>query len=299
MQENPAMHIRQRFAPGRHVFSFEFFPPKSDAGAANLERTIAELSDLSPAYVSVTYGAGGSTRERTIDLVSRIQRAAGITTMAHLTCVGASRADLAGVVDRLIENGVVNVLPLRGDPPAGETSFTPPPDGFAHASELVAFLRDRYGDRLCLAGACYPEGHLECRDLDRDLANLRTKVAAGVDFLVTQLFFDNRRYFDFVSRARRAGITVPIVPGIMPILNVAQIERFTKLCGASLPEPLFRELDRRREDAAAVVQIGIAHATAQCVELLQGGAPGIHFYTLNQSPATRVILTALRAAHLV
>ncbi|HEX2658853.1 MAG TPA: methylenetetrahydrofolate reductase [NAD(P)H] [Polyangia bacterium] len=292
------MKIRDLFAQKKPLYSFEFFPPKTDAGMANLERTIRELSDLQPAYVSVTYGAGGSTRERTVDLVTRIQKEMGICAMAHFTCVGASRADLAVVSDRMVDGGVENVIALRGDPPAGVEHFQVAPDGLAHGAELVAFLRERFGQRICLAAACYPEGHPECRDLARDLDHLGTKVRAGVDFLITQLFFDNDHYYRFVERARSAGITVPIVPGIMPIGNVAQIERFTKLCGATIPAALYAELDRCRNDPAAVAALGVAQATAQCVDLLRAGAPGVHFYTLNQSPATRVILTALKAARL-
>jgi methylenetetrahydrofolate reductase (NADPH) len=284
--------------PERRVFSFEFFPPKTDAGMATLERTIRELTDLEPSFVSVTYGAGGSTRERTVEIVSRIQREAGICAMAHLTCVGAGRDEIGAVLERLSGEGIENIMALRGDPPEGQGGFQRHPDGFGYASDLIGFIRQRFGDRLSIGGAAYPETHLECRDPARDLANLVTKVNAGTDFIVTQLFFDNRHYFDFVRRARAAGITQPIVPGIMPIRNVAQIERFTKLCGATIPDALHAELDRRRDDAEAVAQLGVAQATAQCVELLQGGAPGIHFYTLNQSPATRVILTALKAARL-
>jgi methylenetetrahydrofolate reductase (NADPH) len=205
---------------------------------------------------------------------------------------------MAAVLDRLVAGGIENVIALRGDPPAGAERFEQPEGGLAHASELVHFIRSRFGDDLCVAGAAYPEGHPECRDLDRDLAHLGLKVRAGTDFLITQLFFDNRLYFAFVERARAAGIRIPIVPGIMPIGNLAQIERFTKICGASIPPVLFAELDRRRADPVAVAALGIAHATAQCVELLRGGAPGIHFYTLNQSPATRAILTALKTARL-
>jgi methylenetetrahydrofolate reductase (NADPH) len=291
--------IRDLFGnPARRVFSFEFFPPKTDAGVATLERTIRELGELSPSFVSVTYGAGGSTRERTVEIVSRIQREVGICAMAHLTCVGANREEIAGVLDRLIGEGIENIMALRGDPPEGQTSFQRPVDGFGYASDLIAFIRQRFGHQLSIGGAAYPELHLETRDAVREMANLKTKVDAGADFIVTQLFFDNAFYFDFVARARAAGITVPIVPGIMPIRNVAQIERFTKMCGATIPGALFTELDRRRDDAEAVAQLGVAQATAQCVELLRGGAPGIHFYTLNQSPATRVILTALKAARL-
>jgi len=260
--------------------------------------TIKRLAPLTPNFVSVTYGAGGSTRERTVEIVSRIQREAGICAMAHLTCVGAGQQDLGAVLDRLVGEGIENIMALRGDPPEGQATFQRPADGFAYASDLIGFIRDRFGDRLSIGGAAYPELHIESRDAARELEFLRAKVAAGADFIVTQLFFDNAFYFNFVKRARAAGITVPIVPGIMPIRNVAQIERFTRLCGATIPPALFAELDRRRDDAEAVAQLGVAQATAQCVELLHNGAPGIHFYTLNQSPATRVILTALKTARL-
>ena len=290
------MKIGELFRPGnRRVFSFEFFPPKTEAGTAALERTIRELSELQPAFVSVTYGAGGSTRQKTVDLVQWIEREARVTAMAHLTCVGSTKDEIGDVLDRLGGAGVQNIMALRGDPPAGQERFVRTEGGFGYANELVAFIRARLGDRVCIGGAGYPEGHVECRDLDRDVANLKRKVDAGLDFVVTQLFFDNRVYFDFVARARAAGIGVPIVPGIMPIRNLASVERMTKLCGATIPAPLFAELDRCRADDAAVATLGVAHATAQCVELLHGGAPGIHFYTLNQSPATRIILTALRA----
>jgi methylenetetrahydrofolate reductase (NADPH) len=292
------MKIKDQFGGGKPLFSFEFFPPKTDAGMANLEKAISELADLEPSYVSVTYGAGGSTREKTVELVTRIQNQMGICAMAHFTCVGSGRVEIGQMLDRLVDAGIENLIALRGDPPVGAERFEQPPDGFANANGLVEFIRGRFGTRVSLAGACYPEGHVECKDLDADLRHLATKVRAGTDFLITQLFFDNRHYFDFVARARAAGITCPIVPGLMPIANLAQIERFTKLCGATIPPVLFAELDRRRSDPAAVAALGVAHATAQAVELLHGGAPGIHFYTLNQSPATRAILTALKAARL-
>jgi methylenetetrahydrofolate reductase (NADPH) len=293
------MKIRDLFqTPGRRVFSFEFFPPKTDVGVANLERTIRELSDLQPSFVSVTYGAGGSTRQKTVDLVQWVQREARITAMAHLTCVGATREEIGGVLNRLTEAGIENIMALRGDPPAGQERFEQTAGGFGYANDLVAYIREQHGARVCVGGAGYPEGHVECRDIDRDIENLKRKADAGLDFIVTQLFFDNRVYFDFVARARKAGITVPIVPGIMPIRNLASVERMTKLGGATIPATLFAELDRCRADDAAVAALGVAHATAQCVELLHGGAPGIHFYTLNQSPATRVILTALKTARL-
>ncbi len=292
------MKISDLFSSGKRLFSFEFFPPKTEAGEASLERTIRDLKELAPDFVSVTYGAGGSTRDRTVDLVTRIQRREGICAMAHLTAVAATREEIAALVDRLATSGVENLIPLRGDPPAGTDNFVQPAGGFLYASEMVAFIRQRFGQRICLAGAGYPEGHPQCRDLDQDMANLVKKVEAGVDFIITQLFFDNRFYFDFVARARKAGIKIPIVPGIMPITDAAQVHRITQMCGATLPPLLRAELDRRAGDSAATMQLGLAQATAQCIGLLSGGAPGIHFYTLNQSPATRMILTALRIANL-
>ena len=288
------MRISDLLARRRPVFSFEFFPPKSDEAAAQLEKTIADLHPLEPDFVSVTYGAGGSTREKTLDIVTRIKRDTGIEAMAHLTCVGSTKDELKSVLDRLQEAGVENVLALRGDPPKGQTTFVPTEGGFRYASELAAFIRDRFDDSLCIGGAGYPEKHIECGNPAVDLANLKRKVDSGASFIVTQLFFDNRRYFEFVDNARANGITVPIIPGIMPITNAAQVERFTIACGASLPYRLAAELDRRRDNPQAVLQLGIAHATAQCIDLLQSGAPGVHFYTLNRSTATMQVLTTLR-----
>jgi methylenetetrahydrofolate reductase (NADPH) len=288
------MRIAELFTPGaKPVFSFEFFPPKTDEGRAALIATIRELAALAPAFVSVTYGAGGSTRDRTLELVTYIKRELGIEAMAHLTCVGSSRAELSAILDRLDSAGIENVIALRGDPPTGESDFRPHPDGLAHASDLVRMMRAQRRS-FCVAAAAYPESHVESRCADDDLRYLVEKVRAGVDVLITQLFFDNRHYFEFVERARRSGITVPIVAGIMPVTNVAQIERFTRLCGATIPRTLYDRLDAAREDAEAVVRIGIEHATAQCRELLDGGAPGIHFYTLNRSRSTRTILKLLR-----
>lgn len=205
------MRIRELLATGRPSFSFEFFPPKTEEGSAQLLEAIESLRDLKPTYVSVTYGAGGSTRDLTIDLVRRIQREYGIETMAHLTCVGSNRDEIRAVVDRLAESGIENVLALRGDPPKGETEFAAVKGGFRHANELAGFLREHWG--FCIGAACYPEGHTEAISLDADIANLRHKVEAGAEFLVTQLFFDNEKYYRFVRRVREAGIGVPIVPG--------------------------------------------------------------------------------------
>jgi methylenetetrahydrofolate reductase (NADPH) len=282
---------------GEPVFSFEFFPPKTDDGVRQLFETVDALRPLAPSYVSVTYGAGGSTRQRTLELVKRLKRETEVEAMAHLTCVGASREELAAVLDELAEAGIQNVLALRGDPPRGETSFTPHPEGFRYASELVAFIRARPERwRFCLGAAAYPEGHVETRDLAADLANLKLKVDAGADFLVTQLFFENAHYFRFAERARAAGIAVPIIPGIMPFTNVDQTERFTAMCGAAIPPPLRAAMEVRRADPDSARDLGVAYATLQCAELLRRGAPGIHFYTLNRSTSTRAIVAALRAS---
>lgn len=286
------MRIPDAIGSNGPLFSFEFFPPKTAQGEANLYRVIDSLRDLRPAFVSVTYGAGGSTRDKTIELVCRIKHEIGIESMAHLTCVGADRSELEAVLQRLAAAGIENVLALRGDPPRDQPSFVRPPDGFGYASELVAFIRAR-GFPFALGGAGYPEGHVECRDRERDILHLKQKVDAGLDFVITQLFFDNVDYFSFVARARAHGITVPIVPGIMPITNAAQIERFTAMCGARIPDVLRARLAAVANDEAAARRIGIDHATAQCRELLARGAPGIHFYTLNQSPATRAIFQSL------
>jgi methylenetetrahydrofolate reductase (NADPH) len=287
------MRIRDRIGRNGPIYSFEFFPPKTPAGDESLYRAIDRLRELEPTFVSVTYGAGGTTREKTLQLVARIKNEIGIEAMAHLTCVGAGRTELADILRQLQAHGIENVLPLRGDPPKGTTSFEQPPDGFAYAAELVAFIR-RSGYAFCLGGACYPEGHVECRDLAQDVEHLRRKVECGLDFVITQLFFDNQYYFDFVERARAAGIGVPIIAGIMPITNVAQIERFTSMCGASIPAELRVRLDQVRDDEEAVVAVGIEHATQQCRQLLEAGVAGIHFYTLNKSTATRAVLERLR-----
>jgi methylenetetrahydrofolate reductase (NADPH) len=282
---------------GEPIFSFEFFPPKTDDGVRALFETVEALRPLGPAYVSVTYGAGGSTRARTVELVKRFKRESEVEAMAHVTCVGASREEIAAVLDEVAEAGVQNVLALRGDPPRGQAAFTPHPEGFRFASELVAFIRsqpERW--RFCVGAAAYPEGHVETRDLALDLRNLKVKVDAGADFLVTQLFFENAHYFRFVDRARAAGIGLPIIPGIMPFTNVEQVERFTAMCGAAIPPPLRAAMEVRRADPDGARELGVAYATLQCADLLRRGAPGIHFYTLNRSPSTRAIVAALRAS---
>lgn len=274
------------------VFSFEFFPPKTEAGERNLFEAIAALRSLDPAYVSVTYGAGGSTRSRTIEIVSRIREEHGLEAMAHFTCVGATVPQLRETLDDLAGIGLDNVLALRGDPPAGQEQWTKTEGGLEFSRELVELIRADYP--FAIGAACFPETHIHATSPEDDLRHLKAKVDAGTDFLITQLFFDNATYFDFVDRARAIGIEVPIVPGVLPITNIAQLERITSMCGATIPNGLMAELDARAEDPDAVLQLGVAYATLQCSELLAAGAPGIHFYTLNRSPATRAILSALK-----
>lgn len=276
------------------MFSFEFFPPKTDEGMTNLFDTVSKLRELDPAFVSVTYGAGGSTRDRTIAIIGRIKNELGIETMAHFTCVGSTIEELRETLDAITATGVENIIALRGDPPQGEATFTRTEGGLGNADELTELIIDNYD--ICVAGACYPEVHPEATSGDADLQYAKQKVENGASFLVTQLFFDNDAYFEFVDRARAAGIEVPIVPGIMPIGGYEQIKRFTSMCGATIPERLMKELDARKDDPEAIQDLGVAYATLQCADLLSRGAPGIHFYTLNKSPATRAILSSLRAA---
>src|SRR6201989_3073576 len=287
------MRIDQMLAGAEEpVFSFEFFPPKSEEGERNLRETLATLRELEPDFVSVTYGAGGSTRGLTLELTKWIKQELGIEAMAHLSCVGATRDELCVILDSLVDTGIENVLALRGDPPRGETSWKPTPGGLRYSSELASLIASRYA--ACVGAACFPEVHPEAVDMASDLRFLKQKVDNGVSFLITQLFFDNEAYFRFVEEARAAGIDVPIIPGIMPITDVGQVKRFTEMCGASIPESLLRQLEPHAPFAAEVLQLGVSYATLQCAELLARGAPGIHFYTLNRSPATRAILAALR-----
>ena len=277
---------------GRPVFSFEFFPPKTPEGEENLDRALRELRPLQPDYVSVTYGAGGSTREKTIDLVSRIKDDFGLEAMAHLTCVNATTDELRRTLDQMRDAGVDNVLALRGDPPKGQERWTKTDGGLEYSSELVEILREDYS--FAIGGAAFPETHIHATSPEDDLRFLKAKVDSGVQFLITQMFFDNAHYFTFVERARAMGIDVPIVPGVMPILSLDGIKKMTELSAAELPAGLREQLEARRGNDEAVAELGVAYATLQCADLLRGGAPGIHFITLNRSPATRAILSALQ-----
>lgn len=281
-------------SPPAGELSFEFFPPAKADGVGRLVETARRLEAVGPRFVSMTYGAGGSTRERTIEIVKRVRSETGIEPMAHFTCVGATVDELREVLDQMAASGIENVLALRGDPPAGVDKFERTEGGLGYANELVELIASEY--EFCIGAACYPETHPEAESPEADVAALKAKVEAGASFLVTQLFFDNDAYFDFVDRARAAGIEVPIIPGIMPIGGVAQIKRFTSMCGASIPGRLMSELEARADDAEAVTDLGVAYATLQCADLLARGAPGIHFYTLNKSPATSAILSSLQAA---
>ena len=289
------MRIDERLASGSEPsFSFEFFPPKTDEGERNLGRALAELSRMNPTFVSVTYGAGGNAQQKakTVDIVSSIKTIHGLEAMAHFTCVGATVGELRETLDRMRDAGIKNVLALRGDPPLGETEWTATEGGLEYSRELIEMIRADYD--FAIGAACFPEVHIHAESAESDLRYLKEKVDAGARFLITQLFFDNGFYYDFVARARDIGIDVPIIPGIMPITDVNQIKRITGMCGASIPAELLHELDLRSDQPGAVSDLGVAHATLQCADLLANGAPGIHFYTLNRSPATRAILSALR-----
>jgi methylenetetrahydrofolate reductase (NADPH) len=275
------------------VFSFEFFPPKTEQGEANFWQAVSELRALDPAFVSVTYGAGGSTKDKTLELVTRVRDEYGITAMPHFTCVGATVEQLSDQLEAMRAAGLENVLALRGDPPPGQEEWIKTEGGLEFSAELVTLIRGSYPE-LAIGAACFPETHIHATSADDDLRYLKEKVDAGAQFLITQLFLDNRYYHDFIARARDIGIEVPIVPGIMPITNSAQIQKITQLCGSDIPGRLLAELQAREDNPDAVADFGVAYATLQCADLLAAGAPGIHFYTLNRSPATRAILSALK-----
>jgi methylenetetrahydrofolate reductase (NADH) len=289
----PSLKIIDILARGNQpIFSLEFFPPKTEEGMTELIETLKKVKTLNPGYISVTYGAGGGTRDRTLDIVKYAKRELGLESMAHLTCVGHSKEEIKNILDEIQTSGIDNVVALRGDPPKGESIFKPNPHGFKYASELTAFIRASYP--LCVAVAGYPEGHIESPNKETDWNHLTQKVKAGADFIITQLFFDNTDFFIFENRMREKGVHVPIIPGIMPITNYHQILRFTQMCGAKMPEKLMRDLQPIQDNVDEVQRYGIEYATQQCKELLAHGVPGIHFYTLNKSSASWQIINSLR-----
>ncbi|CAN5166083.1 methylenetetrahydrofolate reductase [NAD(P)H] [soil metagenome] len=288
------MRITEALTGSEPVFSFEFFPPKTPEGLDQLFSTVETLRPLEPDYVSVTYGAGGATRDGTVEIADRIRADHGIEAMAHLSCVGETREGLTTILDRFAAAGVQNVLALRGDPPRGETVFSATEGGLTSAAELTEFIASNWD--FTIGGACFPEVHPEAGCLEDDLSYLKTKVDAGASFLITQLFFDNAVYWNFVKSAREAGIDVPIIPGVIPIASYGQVARICTLCDASIPADLDAAMAALGGDKEAEALLGVAFASRQCEELLAGGAPGIHFYALNRAPGTRAVLSALRAS---
>jgi methylenetetrahydrofolate reductase (NADPH) len=288
------MRIDEILAREGPTFSVEFFPPKTAEATEQLYATARSLRELEPDFVSVTYGAGGSTREGTVEITKALKDELGFETMAHLSCVGETSEGIGKTLDRIAEAGIENVFALRGDPPRGEADFVQPEGGLGSAAELAAFISA--GWDFSIGGACFPEVHPEAPDLDTDLSYLKTKVDAGASFLITQLFFDNQVYFDFVAAARDRGIEVPIVAGVIPVASFAQTKRICELCDASIPARLETMFGAAEGDERAEFELGVAFAAQQCTELLLAGAPGIHFYALNRAPATRAVLGSLRAA---
>jgi methylenetetrahydrofolate reductase (NADPH) len=289
------MRIAELYRAGGPVFSFEFFPPKTPPGWRTLYRTIADLSELKPAFVSVTSHARGENRSQTVELTTRMQSELGITAMAHMTCTGQTREELAATLAQLARAGIGNVMALRGDAPKDQPEWRPTPGGFRFASELAGFVKQQ-GD-FCVGGACYPETHPDAPSAAADVENLKQKLAAGAEFLITQLFLENAHFFRFLERARAAGITVPIVPGIMPLVSLANLRGALKNApNSEIPRELEQALTDAGEDKQRGLEVGVAWATMQCQELLARGAPGIHFLTMNHSPATRRVHANLTGA---
>jgi methylenetetrahydrofolate reductase (NADPH) len=288
------VRIDEIIARQRPTFSVEFFPPKTAEATEGLFAAARSLRELEPDFVSVTYGAGGSTREGTVEITRALKDELGYETMAHLSCVGETAEGLGTTLDRIAAAGIENVFALRGDPPRGQEDFVQPEGGLGSAAELTAFIASAWD--FTVGGACFPEVHPEAPDLETDLAYLKTKVQAGASFLITQLFFDNQVYFDFVAAARAAGVDVPILAGVIPVASFAQTKRICELCDASIPARLEEAFHAAEGNEQAEFELGVAYAAQQCSELLVAGVPGIHFYALNRAPATRAVLGALRAA---
>jgi methylenetetrahydrofolate reductase (NADPH) len=285
------MKIDQLFRSSSRTFSFEFFPPKDEISAVDFGINVGQLLKLEPSFVSVTYGAGGSSQERTFALVDYLQNKIGLNTMAHYTCVGSTRDKITHDMQYLAGIGIENLMLLRGDPPKGTSFFTAPEGGFGHASDLIRYIRSSFS--FSIGAAAYPEKHPESESLDHDLVNLKTKFDAGTDFLITQFFFSNESYFQFVEKARNSGISCRIIPGIIPVTNFSQIKRFADMTGAVFPEKLLEKILLYQADPEKVYQIGVDHAIEQCINLLELGAPGLHFYTLNKSRAAVEVFESL------
>jgi methylenetetrahydrofolate reductase (NADPH) len=290
------MKIRDILRQRKPTVSFEFFPPKDDKGAAALTETLSQLRDLHPDFTSCTYGAGGSTRAKTLEVTLNIKERFGLDAMAHFTCVGQRRTEIDLILESFARHGIENILALRGDRPVNQPE---PPEGwfpdFQNAVHLIRHLREKFGDTFSLGCAGYPEKHPEAPDFQTDLQRLKAKVDAGADFIITQLYFDNAVFFDFVRQARAAGIQVPIIAGIMPVSNVAQTKKFTAMCGATIPAQMLADLEKISEHPEAVQDYGIQWSTRQCRELIEHSVDGLHFYTLNRSRASRQIVESLRA----
>jgi methylenetetrahydrofolate reductase (NADPH) len=287
------MNISECYGPGKFGLSFELFPPKTAAGEQALYAAVAELVELNPSFITCTYGAGGSTREKTLDVVAHVRRTFQLPVASHLTCVGSSAGDLEAYLDEAARRGIDNIVALRGDPPRGETSFRPVAGGLRYASELVELVRRRH-PQFGIAVAGYPETHQEAASPEADLANLKRKVDAGGDVVITQLFYDNDDFFRFRDRCDQLGIRVPIVPGLLPVTNLAQIQRITSLCGAKLPESFIAALAACDGDETAQFTAGVEFAARQAQQLIDQGVPGIHFYVLNKSPGTTQVLRSIR-----
>jgi methylenetetrahydrofolate reductase (NADPH) len=285
------MKITDLFLSQDRTFSFEFFPPKDEISAVDFGINVGQLMRLSPSFVTVTYGAGGSNQHKTFDLVNYLQNKIGLTTVAHYTCVNASKKKIIQDLNFLQSIHIENLMLLRGDPPKGEDIFIAPEDGFKHASDLISFVDNNYD--FVKAGACYVEKHPEAHSFEEDIANLKIKVDAGTELLISQLFFKNQYYFNFVKQAREAGISSRIIPGIIPITSYKQIERFTQMSGTQIPPELSVRLEEHKNNPSKTYQIGVDYTISQCRELLAAGAPGIHFYTLNKSRAAVEIFESL------
>ncbi|HTR75629.1 MAG TPA: methylenetetrahydrofolate reductase [NAD(P)H] [Solirubrobacterales bacterium] len=289
------MRVDQLLATRTPTFSIEFSPPRTPEGEVALFETARQLAGLEPDFVSITYGAGGSTRDGTVEATRALKDDLGLETMAHLSCVGETTEGLATTLDKIAAAGIENVFALRGDPPRGQSDFVQPEGGLGSAADLIRFIEGGPWD-FSLGGACFPEIHPEAPDLQTDLSYLKQKVEAGASFLTTQLFFDNQVYFDFVAAARAIGIEVPILAGVIPVGSFAQTQRICKLCEASIPAPLEEAFKAVGDDPEREFELGVAYAAQQCSELLIAGAPGIHFIALNRAPATRAVLGALKAS---